>query len=338
LVNQSLRSELFRSGDNENKHEHEITFEAIPADTPYHPPVVTPRPRVQGLESAIVVGPPGETIHTDEFGRVKVHFHWDRTGKMDQNATCWIRVSQTGLLGNQILPRVGHEVLVDFLNGDPDRPVIVGRVYNAANMPHYKLPEEKTKAAWRTLRYGDTGSYTDAEKLDTGEPGANELRFEDKGGHEEVFLHAERDMNVRVRWQETHHVGHDQFIKVGHSRDEIVKVDETIEIGRNRSEVVKKDETVEIGGNQELKVTGNRTSTVDGKEDRTVQGAYKQQSPTSIELISGGSSIKIDPSGITLKGMAIKIEGGMTVQVKSVMTTVNASGILTLKGGMTMIN
>ena len=339
-VNHALRSEVFRSGDNENEHDQEITFEAIPADTPYHPPVTTPRPTVQGLESAIVVGPANETIHTDEFGRVKVHFHWDRKGKMDANATCWIRVSQTGLLGNQILPRVGHEVLIDFLNGDPDRPVIVGRVYNAANMPHYKLPAEKTKAVWRTLRYGDTGDYTGAEKLDTdgNSAGANELRFEDKGGYEEVFLHAERDMNVRVRWQETHHVGHDQFIKVGHNREYIVKLDEKIEIGQNRTEEVKKDEKVEIGGNQELKVTGNRKSAITGKEDRDVTGAYKLQSPTSIELISGGSSIKIDPSGITLKGMAIKIEGGMTAEMKSVMTTVNASGILTLKGGLTMIN
>lgn len=339
-VAHSLRSEVFRTGDNENAHEQEVSFEAIPADTPYHPPQVTPRPRVQGLESAIVVGPTNETIHTDEFGRVKVHFHWDRRGKMDANATCWIRVSQTGLLGNQILPRIGHEVLIDFLNGDPDRPVIVGRVYNAANMPHYKLPDEKTKAVWRTLRYGDTGSYTGAEKLDTdaNSAGANELRFEDKGGYEEVFLHAERDLNVRVRWQETHHVGHDQFIKVGHNREYVVKLDEKIEIGQNRSEVVKKDEKVEIGGNQELKVTGNRKTAVTGKEDRDVTGAYKLQSPTSIELISGGSSIKIDPSGITLKGMAIKIEGGMTAEMKSVMTTVNASGILTLKGGMTMIN
>lgn len=339
-VHHVLRSERFVSGGNENEHEQEISFEAIPADTPYHPPVVTHRPTVQGLESAIVVGPANETIHTDEFGRVKVHFHWDRKGKMDANATCWIRVSQTGLLGNQILPRVGHEVLIDFLNGDPDRPVIVGRVYNAANMPRYKLPDEKTKAVWRTLRYGDTGSYTDAEKLDTDgdSAGANELRFEDKGGHEEVFIHAERDMNVRIRWQETHHVGHDQFIKVGHNREYVVKLDEKITIGQNRTEEVKKDEKVEIGGNQELKVTGNRKSAITGKEDRDVTGAYKLTSPTSIELISGGSSIKIDPSGITLKGMAIKIEGGMTAEMKSVMTTVNASGILTLKGGLTMIN
>lgn len=334
----SIASESFRSGQKDQERSFNVQFEAIPAETPFHPPRVTPKPVVQGLESAVVTGPKGETIYTDKYGRVKVQFHWDRQGKNDENASCWIRVSQTGLLGNQILPRVGHEVLIDFLHGDPDRPIVVGRVYNAGNMPVYELPAEKTKAVWRTLSYGNTGDYTGAEKLDTGEPRANELRFEDKGGAEEVFLHAERDMNVRVRWQETHHVGHDQTIKVGNNRTETVRFDEKITIGGNRTEEVKKDESVEIKGNQELTVVGNRDSEVKGKEDRNIRKSYRLEAATSIELICGGSSIKIDPTGITLKGMAIKVEGGVSAEVKSVMTTVNASGMLTLKGGMTFIN
>jgi type VI secretion system secreted protein VgrG len=176
-------------------------------------------------ETAIVTGPKGEEIYTDEYGRVKVRFHWDRSSTEGDKSTCWIRVSQTGGLGNVILPRVGHEVIIDFLDGNPDRPVVVGRVFNKENMPIYPLPDNKTRALWRTKRYGDAGSYGAAKSLDTGAPGANELRFEDKGGKEEVFLHAERDMTLRVRHSESHNIGLDQSIDIGGSRD--VKIQET---------------------------------------------------------------------------------------------------------------
>lgn len=334
----AIASETLRSGGKQSEQSFNVRFEAIPADTPYRPPLVTPKPVVQGLESAIVTGPSGETIYTDEYGRVKVQFHWDRRGRRNEQSTCWIRVSQTGLLGNQILPRVGHEVLIDFLHGDPDRPVIVGRVYNESNKPYYKLPDEKTKAVWRTLSYGASGDYSGAEKLDTGEPRANELRFEDKGGHEEVFIHAERDMNVRVRYNETHHVGKDQFIKVGHNRTERVKVDEDIEIGGNRTELVKKDEGVEIQGDQGLTVVGNRTTEVKGQETRTVLKTYKLDVVGKIELICGGSRITMDPYGITVEALNIKVKAGLGMDVNSLMTTMQASAMLTLKGGITLIN
>lgn len=318
----NIASETYRSGHGGGETSFNVRFEAIPADTPFQAPAITPRPVVQGLESAIVTGPGGEEIYTDEYGRVKVQFHWDRQGQRDEKTTCWIRVSQTGGLGNVILPRVGHEVLVDFLMGDPDRPVVVGRVFNQSHMPIYPLPEHKTRALWRTKRYGQTGSYPEARGLDSGAPGVNELRFEDKGGKEEVFLHAERDMNTRIRFDETHHVGHDQGIMVGRNRDEEVGKKETVKIGTSQTGTIGTDRKTKVGKTDTLSV-GTDLKITAGK---------------SIEITVGASKIKMDPTSITITSPTIKIEGKATVDVKSVMTTVNASGILTLKGSLTKIN
>lgn len=326
----NIASETYRSGRTGGDTVFNVRFEAIPADTPYRPAQATPRPVVQGLESAVVTGPRGEEIYTDEYGRVKVQFHWDRDGQHDEKTSCWLRVSQTGGLGNLILPRVGHEVLIDFLMGDPDRPVVVGRVFNQANMPIYKLPENKTRALWRTKRYGQTGSYPDTRALDSGAPGVNELRFEDKGGKEEVFLHAERDMNTRVRFDETHHVGHDQGVMVGHNRSEEVGKDEQIRIGQDRSEQVGRRETIKVGSERATKIGTSDTSNV-GTD-------YKLTAGKSVEIKVGPSKIRMDATGITISAPTIKIEGRTTVDVKSVLTTVTASGVLTLKGSLTTIN
>lgn len=328
----SFVSEKFRSGGGGGGGEESfnVRFEAIPYDTSFQPPQTTPRPRVQGLESAIVCGPPGETIYTDEYGRVKVQFHWDREGKRDDKSTCWIRVSQTGGLGNIILPRIGHEVLIDFLHGDPDRPVVVGRVFNESNRPIYDLPENKTRALWRTKTYGETGAYPNTKALDTGAPGCNELRFEDKGGKEEIFLHAERDMNTRIRFDETRHVGHNQHVMIGYDRKEEVLHDETITIGNNRKEQVGVDEEIEIKNNQKRKVGK--------KHESTIGMTYKLTAGKKITLVCGQSKIEMTPSGITISSVQINVTGNATVDVKAPMTTVNASGILKLKGSLTTIN
>ena len=159
------------------------------ADLAYHPPDKTPKPRTQGVESATVVGPPGEEIHTDEFGRVRVQFHWDREGGFDENSSCWIRVSQPwggSGYGATSLPRVGQEVLVDFLAGDPDRPVITGRVYTNLQKTPYKLPDNKTQSGWKSNSTGGGGGY-------------NELMFEDARGKELLRMQAERDMDTLVQ-------------------------------------------------------------------------------------------------------------------------------------------
>lgn len=313
----------------------EIGFLAIPAKTQFRAARRTNKPRVIGMESAIVTGPKGETIYTDEYGRVKVRFHWDRTGSPDEKSTCWIRVSQTGGLGNVILPRVGHEVLIDFLHGDPDQPVVVGRVFNAEHMPVYALPANKTRAVWRTLTYGEQTAYTQAEKLDTGEPKANEIRFEDKGGKEELFIHAERDMNIRVRYDASAHIGHNEILKVGYDRSRYVKNDESIKIDGNRTYELKKNEKNTI-------TEGNRSTTIKKGNDeltiemgnltiKTSKGKVKIEALQEIELVVGKTSFKLTPTQASLESLMVSVDG-------KAKTDVSGGGLLTEKGGLIKIN
>lgn len=364
-----LHTALFNSEYQSGKDEEEsfCRFEVVKSDVQWRSVPITPKPLVRGPETAIITGPDKgsdqgkETIYTDDYGRVMVRFHWDRSGSKGEQATCWIRVSQTGGLGNIILPRVGHEVIVDFLDGDPDRPVVVGRVFNSQHMPIYPLPANKTRALWRTRRYGDPGDYEGAMDLDTGKPGVNELRFEDMGGKEEVFIHAERDMNTRVRHNETLHVGLHREIKIGGNETKDVKKDETISIHQNSTLTVDKDNKVTIKGNKTVdinmdetrttkgnakhEVSGNLTQTVKGQEKTDVTGSSKLsamsveiEGKTGITLKCGGSKITIDPTGVQIEGMMIKIEGQVQTEIKGLMTQVNGSAMLILKGAITMIN
>ncbi|WP_158266573.1 type VI secretion system Vgr family protein [Allosphingosinicella deserti] len=311
----SIVAETYRSGPNAYEQSFNVRFEAIPAETRFHPPQTTPRPVVQGLETAVVSGPAGEEIYTDKYGRVKVRFHWDRGTTPGEAATCWIRVSQTGGLGNVILPRVGHEVLVDFLGGDPDRPVVVGRVFNANHMPIYPLPENKTRALWRTKRYGNAGDYSGAKSLDSGAPGANEIRFEDKGGAEELYVHAERDMNTRVRLDETHHVGQNQSVM----------------IGNDRIELVHNDEGVTIGNNQNLSVVKQRYSKIGQDDILDVDKSYQLTAKETIVLQIGASKIVMTPDAIAITSPTITVNGTKT-------STVHGAEVLTLTGGVVKIN
>ena len=329
-----LRTEHYHSGGGKQDSD-EVDFVAIPAETQFRAARRTEKPRVFGMESAVVTGPAGETIYTDEYGRIKVRFHWDRENTPDEQSTCWIRVSQTGGLGNIIIPRVGHEVLVDFLHGDPDQPVVTGRVFNQEHMPIYDLPANKTRAVWRTLTYGDQKPYTEAEKLDTGEPKANEIRFEDKGGVEELFVHAERDMNVRIRYDTSTHIGHNEEIKVGYDSDRYVKNDEKEKIDGNREYELKKNETNTI-------TQGNRKTTIkQGNDELTVKmgnieikasmGKIKLEAMQEIELKVGKTSLKLTPMDATLKSMMTNVKA-------DAMAEVSAGGILTEKGALIKIN
>jgi len=349
-------------------------FECVRAGQTWRAPMSTPRPLVYGAETAIVVGPEGETIYTDEWGRVRVKFHWE-SGVADDRGhdlTCWIRVSNTGGLGNIILPRVGHEVVVDFLGGNPDRPLIVGRVFNSNNKPIYGLPGNKTRALWRTLTYGDKNAALGdgAKDLDTGNPGAHELRFEDLSGSEEIFLHSQRDMNTRIRNDESHHVGRDQLTKIGQDsqrevgRDSLVKIgkNSTVEVELNEERTIKgthkttvsKDTTIVLMANADYKTTGTNTVKVDGenkeeygdKSTMKVGDTLKITSGTNIEveakvgikLTVGTSSIEINQMGVTIKGTMLSFEGQAMAEMKSPLTTVKGDGILTLKGGIVLIN
>ena len=228
--------------------------EAVSAAAPYHPPIVAPRPRTSGVESATVVGPSGEEIHADELGRVRVHFHWDRESRMNERSSCWIHVSQPwggSGFGGSNLPRVGQEVIVDFLGGDPDRPVITGRLYTALQTTPYKLPDNKTQSGWksRSSPGGGGDNY-------------NEIMFEDRKGRELVRMQAEKDLDKLVKNDEKVHIGHDRGKRVDH--------DDALSVGNDRSRDVGHDERVGIGNDQQIAVRRDQEIAVGHDRTRNV--------------------------------------------------------------------
>ena len=273
-------------------------FVCIRADVPYRGPPAPPRQRVYGPHTAVVVGPESEEIHTDEHGRIRVIFHWDRLSPHDETASCWIRVAQTwaGLgWGHQFIPRIGMEVLVEFIDGDPDRPVVTGCVYNGLNRPPYTLPDKKTQS----------GIKTDSSP---GGGGSNELRFEDARGGEEVWLHAQKDFNERVENCHSTSVGSDQSDSVGGNQTNTVQKDQTETIVGNQTLTVQKNRVVTITGSQSVSITGAEPAAGHSGSKLAITGDYKvdatakidMQAPTHIQLTCGGSSILIEPTKITL--------------------------------------
>jgi type VI secretion system secreted protein VgrG len=262
---------------------YRCSFTALSSKEPFRPRRMTPKPFVQGPQTAVVVGPGGEEICTDKYGRVKVLFHWDREGekKKDDTVSCWLRVSYPWAgknWGAVAIPRIGQEVIVDFLEGDPDQPIVTGRVYNADQMPPYALPANATQ----------TGILTRSSKGGSA-ANCNELRFEDKKGSEQVFLHAEKNQDIEVENDETHWVGHDrkktidhdETTHVKHDRTETVDNNETITVHGARTETVDKDETITIHQ--------NRTETVDKNESITISGG-RTESVSKDESISIGGN------------------------------------------------
>ena len=266
------------------------SFTAIDSKQEFRLSLETPKPAIQGPQTAIVVGPSGDEIHTDEYGRVRVQFHWDRYGKSDQDSSCWIRVSQYWAgkkWGAMYIPRIGQEVIVEFIEGDPDRPIITGRVYNAQNMPPYSLPAEKTKS---TLKSDST----------KGGGGFNEIRFEDKKGSEEVYIQAEKDQNNLVKNNETTSVGNDrtenvgnnETITIGNDRTETVGNNETITIGNDRTETVGNNETLTIVSNQTQSVGANQTETVGSNQSMTI-GANKTETIAVAKALTIGAAYQV---------------------------------------------
>ncbi len=256
-------------------------FTCIPSSVPYRTTPDTAKPHIDGVQTAIVVGPAGEEIYVDEFGRVKVQFHWDRQGKNNEKSSCWIRVSQTMAgagWGALIIPRVGHEVIVDFIEGNPDRPIVLGQVYHGTNKPPYPLPEHKTRS---TIKSNST----------KGGGGSNELRFEDKKGSEEIYLHAQKDWTIAVGNDKNQTVGHDETLDVTNNRTKTVGVDQsetignnkTISVGVNHDETIGANKTETIGANMTLTVGSNKTETVTINtaetigvaKELTIGGAYQ---------------------------------------------------------------
>jgi type VI secretion system secreted protein VgrG len=285
-LSHTLSVSHYASGGGGGENDYRCSLIAIDGDRPFRTPATTTKPVVLGPQTAIVVGKAGEEIWTDEYGRVMVQFQWDREGKKDEKSSCWVRVAQAWAgpkWGAIHIPRIGQEVIVDFLEGDPDRPIITGRVYNGDNMPPYDLPENKTQSGIksRSTKGGSPNNF-------------NELRFEDKKGSEEVYLQAEKDYEILVKNDEHRIVGHDrteevkndetitidgnrtetvhknELITIDGTRTETVSKDETITISGARTESVAKDETVSISGQRTLSVTKDDSTTVNGKQAVTV--------------------------------------------------------------------
>jgi type VI secretion system secreted protein VgrG len=253
-------------------------FTVINASVPFRPQSLTPKPRVPGPQTAVVVGPEGEEIHTDEYGQVKVHFHWDRYGKKDGDDTCWVRVSQVWAgnnFGFQAVPRIGQEVIVDFLEGDPDQPLITGRVYNAKQMAPWDLPANKTQTGVLTRSTSGGDPHT-----------ANALRFEDKRGEEEIWFHAEKHYRTEVENSETK--------TVGANRSKTIGKNETNHIKGNRTETVGELGGKEGTGDEKITVYGNRTEEVGvqgkgGDEKITIHGKRTEQVELDEQITINGN-------------------------------------------------
>lgn len=274
-------SNNYMTGDQAGYHNK---FVCVRRKIAFRPQLSTRKPLINGPQTAIVVGPPGEEIFTDELGRVKLQFHWDRLGAFNDQSSCWVRVAQSGAsggFGSIQIPRIGDEVVVVFLDGNPDRPLIMGSLYNSTNTPPWSLPANKTQSGFLTRSMkGDGGT-------------ANFFRFEDKAGAEQIIMHAERNMDTEIELDETHDVGNNRSITVGGTH----------------TETVKKDTVVQV-------TEGSYTLQVD---NQFIQVAAKQH----IILQVGDSSITLTPEGIEIKGKVIVTTSTDTTQITGAAVRIN---------------
>lgn len=328
-------------GSSEAHDDCTCKFSALNSKQPFRPQRSTPKPFMQGPQTAVVVGPVGEEIYTDKYGRVKVQFHWDRYGKKNDSSSCWVRTSHPmagKAWGMVTIPRIGQEVIVDFLEGDPDQPIITGQVYNADQMPPWGLPANKTQSGVLTR---STPGGTPAN--------ANAIRFEDKKGSEQLWLHAEKNQDIEVENDETHWVGHDRTQTVDHDETVHVKHDstqsidnnETISVGGQRSLSVGSHETitigsaqsVSVGGSQVISVGGNRSEVVGGDQSNAVAKA-RSASVGQNDVLKVGQDLIIDAGdSVTIKtgSASIVMKKDGTIQIKGKNITIDGAGKINVK-------
>ena len=364
ITHQATEPLQYETGGAGIAEEYSNSYTCIPSDVEFRPSRITPKPLVSGIQTAVVVGPSGEEVYTDEYGRVKVQFHWDRYGERDENSSCWIRVAHN-LAGKKwgffSIPRIGQEVVIDFLEGDPDRPLIVGSVYNAEQMPHYDLPDNKTRSYIKT-------------NSSKGGDGFNEIFFEDRKDDERVFMHAQKNMDVRVRndskariYGNRHQiVGWEKDGQKGGSQRERVWEDKELNIKRNQVEHIEgnyqlmvgngeaddggKIETVVENGTKtkvgpegvQLVVDGDRKEKISGVESITVEGGRKEQLASlslttdgdRMQKIGGTESLDIGMDQHTKVAMNSAVDAGMGMHLKAGMNVVIEAGMqITLKAG-----
>ena len=327
---------------------YSCSFTCIRKKIPYRPLLTIPRPTIPGPQTAVVVGPAGEEIYTDQLGRVKVQFHWDRLGNKNQSSSCWVRVGQPWAgkgFGMIQIPRIGEEVVVLFLDGNPDRPLIISRVYNAQNMPPWALPASATQS----------GILTRSSKGATS-ANANAIRFEDKKGQEEVWLHAEKDQRIEVENNESHTVGNDRSKTIGHDETVQVDNDRTETVGNNETITIGTNRTERVGGNETLSVGGNRSETIDGAQNLvialasaetvglakalTIGGAYTVTVAGAINTAAGlASAEEVGLSKTTMVGKTYTITAGDRIELKtgSASLILESNGHITLSGTQVLI-
>ncbi|WP_338567499.1 type VI secretion system tip protein TssI/VgrG [Erwinia sp. E_sp_B01_3] len=291
---------------------HSVDIRVLPSGVTFRAPPVTEWPRTHGPQTAKVVGPKGESIWTDKYGRIKVKFHWDRLAKGDDTSSCWVRVSSAwagqGFGGVQI-PRVNDEVVIDFINGDPDRPIVTGRVYNEASMPPWALPASATQMGF--LSRSKDGSPDNA----------NALRFEDKAGEEQVWVHAERNMDTEIENDETR--------SVGSNRSKTIGGNETTQVKKNRTETVDENETITVHQNRTETVDGNETITVHSNRTETVDMNEKVRIGQNQSVnINGNQSLQVDQAKSETIALASMLNVGLAQN-----TNIGAAYILNVGAG-----
>ncbi|MCB2135299.1 MAG: type VI secretion system tip protein VgrG [Rhodobacteraceae bacterium] len=346
--------------DPDNKDHYRCVFDVVPESEPYQPARVTAWPEIPGIQTAVVVGPKGEEIYTDKYGRVKIQFHWDREGKNDEKSSVWVRaMSPWGgkNWGMVAVPRIGQEVVVQFEEGNPDRPVVIGMLYNADNMPPYGLPANMTQS----------GVKTNSSK---GGGGFNELMFEDKKGDELVRFQSEKDYRQIVKNNaeitiglekkdkgdlvQTIHRHKTETLKTGDmtftvqdgNEARTIAKNQTQDIGKNQTENIGESRTQTIGKNSSVTIGQNSDIAVGKNMDLKVSSNLKETVGQNIEITAGmkillkvaGSSIEISPKGIEMKGPMITIQANAMLEAKAPMTQVKGDTLLILKGMMTLIN
>ncbi len=311
-------------------------FTAIPATQTFRPARVTPKPLIQGPQSAMVVGPAGEEIHTDEHGRVKVHFFWNRESKGDDKSSAWVRVSQSWAgkkWGTFFLPRIGHEVLVEFIEGDPDRPVVTGSVYNADNKPPYDLPANKTKSMIKTLSSKGGGGY-------------NELRFEDMKGCEEIFLHAEKNLEVRVKAAHQESVGGVRDLHVHGDTRTKLHAEHHLHVVGNEYAAYDADRHLKVTGNTQTKIDGNLSLEVGSDRMTKIVGTDSLKVEQDLSISSTGvtsisaSDIYLKAGGnigLDAKNIHLKASSNIVIEAGSNVTLVVGGDFIAIGGGIKQV-
>ncbi|CAD5110410.1 type VI secretion system Vgr family protein [Zestomonas carbonaria] len=312
------------SADADHGTHYEARASLVDANTEWKAPLCD-KPRIDGPQIATVVGPPNEEIHCDNYGRVVVQFPWDREGKQDEHSSCWIRVTQNwagATWGHMAIPRIGQEVVVDFLDGDCDQPIITGRTYSALTLPPYELPRHKTRMTIKSQTHKGEGY--------------NELRFEDEHGQEEIFVHAQKDQNIHVNNDESTTIGNDQSLAVTRDRTKRIGRNDSTTIGEDRKAHVRQDafttidrneirkvgntlkeeiassHLVQIGENETIEIEGVQTVQVKTAL-RTLTRDYQLQGTDRITIRGPAGKFVIDSSGVTIDAPSIRLQGDVQI-------------------------